>query len=50
MNVGGEVSLVGVFQANGGERKIRLQVKQGLLGTRFTLLVDGVEHPIQRTK
>ena len=50
VNMGAEMSLVGVFQANGGDRKIRLQVKQGMLGTKFTLLVDGAEHPIQRTK
>ncbi len=45
---GGQSSMRAKFVAGGGERLLELQIKQGLFGTKYRLLIDGEEHPLQK--
>ncbi|MFL5344165.1 MAG: hypothetical protein ACJ8AT_05195 [Hyalangium sp.] len=47
-NAGNSVSLRGRVKQGESEKPVVVEVKQGWLGTKYRLLVDGKEHPIQK--
>jgi hypothetical protein len=50
ISVGGEATLLGTVKQGDTEKPLRLTVSQGWLGTKYRLLIDGKEHPIQKLK
>jgi hypothetical protein len=47
-NAGNSISLRGRVKQGESEKPVVVEVKQGWFGTKFRLLVDGKEHPIQK--
>lgn len=50
VSAGGEATLLGTVKQGEAERPLRLTVSQGWFGTKYRLLIDGKEHPIQKLK
>lgn len=50
LSVGGEATLLGTMKQGEVEKPLRLTVSQGWLGTKYRLLIDGKEHPVQKLK
>jgi len=46
----GEHTLRGKLTKDGTALPVQVVIKQGWFGTKYKLLVDGREHPLQKTK
>ncbi|WP_408888227.1 hypothetical protein ACJ2CR_23925 [Myxococcus faecalis] len=50
VSAGGEATLLGTVKQGEVDKTLRLTVSQGWFGTKYCLLIDGKEHPIQKLK